>query len=379
MKKILYIFAILAIALACSKEDAGGDGTITISSGGELIFSGEQVRSLQISFNASGKWNASSSEQWCRLSSTGGEAGSAVLSVSVEKNETGNDRNATVTISTAKSSATIKVKQNMIYVMDFAETDYLLPCTGDTIAVSFSTNMSYEYSIPDEASWIKPVVKSRAIENHTHYFYVESNSTYDNRNAKIAFINKANRDKKEISITQLQKDAIIPADSSYSIGAESQIFEFAISSNVDYDISTSAEWIQCIQTETKALTNKNIKFEVAENDTFDKRNATITLKSEKIVQEIEITQNTWPSKMVLTIIHNEKEFFSPSFTGRELGGTILWGDGSSEKYKHESVHKYDSSRETTTVYELHGNEIYTFEIPVVNSIKSFTIVSSKEE
>lgn len=378
MKRLIYIFAILATLIGCSKEEVKRSGKITMSSSADVSIPGEGGTG-SFSFQTDDNWSASSSETWCKVGVSSGQPGSVTLNVSADKNETGNERNSTITISTTSSSVKVYVKQSQIYVMDFAQSDFLLPSSGDTIAVSFSTNMSYEYKIPDEVTWIKPVVKSKGVENFTHHFLVEKNETYDNRSAKISFINKANRERKEISVVQLQKDAIIPADTKYEIGAQSQMFEFAISSNVDYEITTSQEWIRCVQENTKALNNKNIKFEVEENDTFAKRSAVVTIKSADIVQEVEIIQNTWPSKLVLTIVHSEKEFVSPSFTGRELGGTILWGDGTREEFSHDKSHKYDAAGETTTVYDLHGNNFYTFEIGTLNSIKSFSIVCSEEK
>lgn len=379
MKKLLYIFWIIVVFAGCAKDDGGSNGLISLTGSSELTFAGEGQTGQTISFNAGGNWTATSDAPWCTMDRNSGAEGAASLTVTVAKNETGENRSTNITISTATSSVNITVNQSKIYVMNFTESDFVLPSNGDTITVSFSTNIDYEYLIPDEISWIKPVTKTRGIENFTHYFYVEANDTYDARSGAIAFINKDNREEKKITVMQLQKDAIIPADSVYNIGAESHVFEFGISSNVEYSISVDAEWIRCRQTETKALVNKNIQFEVEENSTFESRSATVTVKGKGIVQHVQIVQQSWPVRMTIAITHSEMEYVAPTISGRELGGTIYWGDGEKEKYESQKAHSYKTADEKKTIYDLHGNNFYSFEIPALNSIKSFAIEWSGEE
>ncbi len=379
MRKLLYIIPIFIVLAGCTKDDGGSNGLVSLGGPSELSFAGESSTGQTISFNATGSWTATSNAAWCSIDRSSGEAGAASITVTVEKNGTGDNRSANITISTSNSSVNITVKQSKIYVMNFAESDYVLPSSGDTITVALSTNVDYECRIPDGIQWIKPVTKTKGTGNFTHYFYIEANDTYDARSGGISFINKDNRETKEITIMQLQKDAIIPADSVYNIGAESHVFEFGISSNVEYSISVDAEWIKCRQTETKALVNKNIEFEVEENSSFESRKATVTVKGKDIVQHVQIVQQCWPARIKISITHCEVEYEAPAISGREIGGIIDWGDGQKEKYGSRKSHEFEAADEKKTVFELYGNNFYSFEIPALNSIKSFSIECREQE
>ena len=384
MKRLLYIFAMIILLCGCSKDEGGNSGTssntgtITMTSGTELSFAGDASSGKSISFTAGDTWSASSNAAWCKLSSTGGAAGNVTITVTVDRNETQENRNATITIKTQSATANVTVKQSVVYIMDFSETNYVIPCTGDTIKVNMATNVDYEYSIPADCSWIKPVTKTKAVVNHTLYFLVEANETYDSRTGKISFINKDNRESQSVTISQLQKDAIIPADTVYTITAQSQKLEFGISSNVEYELATDAAWIKITQVETKALVNKNITLEIEENSGFETRRGIITVKSQDITQKVEIVQHPWAHRWTVSIVHNENNFNSSSFSGRHMGGIIEWGDGKSDTYKSNIVHQYGNNTQKSTTYNLHATEMYSFEIPVINSIKSITVVYKEE-
>ncbi len=383
MKRLLYILAIITLFCSCSKDDHSSpeqnSGTITMSSNTELSFAGDATTGKTISFTAGSAWNASSNAAWCKLSAASGGEGSVTITVTVDKNQTDDARNATITISTKDASAQVTVKQGVIYVMDFSENKYLITCTGDTIKVNLATNINYECSIPADCNWIKAVTKTKALENHTLYFFIEPNETYDNRNGKIDFINKDNRKSQSVEISQLQKDAIIPADTLYIIEARNQTMEFGISSNVDYELGTDAAWIKIGQTQTKGLINKNISLEIEENSGFEARTGIITIKYKEITQKVEIIQQPWAHVWTVSVVHNDNNFTNPKFSGRYLSGSVEWGDGKSDTYKTNFVHAYGNNAEKTATYKLYANEMYSFEIPVINSIKSIKIVYKEEE
>lgn len=379
MKRLICFIAIIALFCSCSKDDGGSTGTITLTSGTEISFSGDASNGKSISFTAGSAWSASSSAGWCHISPANGLEGSATINITVDKNQTQESRKANITISTKDASANVTVTQGIIFVMNFSESDYLLPCTGDTIKVELSTNADYEYTIPADCNWIKPVTKTKGVSNYQHYFLVEQNETYSNRDGKIDFINKDTRESKTVTVSQLQKDAIIPASESFTVEANSQVLEFGISSNVDYEITSDTDWIKIAQTETKALINKNISLEISQNDGYESRTGTVVVKSKDITQKVEIIQRPWAHRWTVSILHSEEDFTVPNFSGRNMGGTTEWGDGKSDTYKTGATHKYSNNAEKSTVFNLYSREMYSLEIPVINSIRSIKIVYTEEE
>ena len=376
MKKIAYIILLIVIIAGCAKEEAD---LLTLGTSSEISFAGDAAQGSSIRFEAGSNWSASSSAAWCHLSPSSGGKGSNSIAVTVDKNDTDKERNATITIQSGKLAATVTVKQRFTYILNFAESDYTISSAGDTIKVDFTTNIDYEYQIQDDATWIKPVVKSKAANTFTHYFYVEPNDTYENRTAKINFINKDNRETKSVQIAQMQKDAIVPANSAYTVTAQKQDLEFEVKSNIEYSVATSENWIKISEAGTKAFTGKQIKFTIEENNSFDSRTAVILIKGESVEQEVKITQAPWANRMQAEFVHSEETFSTPVFNGRDLAGSIDWGDGSQENYTKDAVHKFGSTNEKTSTYTLHGSKLFYVEIPVLNSIKSINIVYKEEE
>ena len=115
MKKLIYILVIFSLICSCSKEDVGNpeqsSGTITMTSTTELSFAGDATSGKTISFTAGDTRSASSNAAWCKLSSTGGAAGNVTITVTVDKNETQESRNATITLKTQSTSSNVTVKQ----------------------------------------------------------------------------------------------------------------------------------------------------------------------------------------------------------------------------------------------------------------------------
>lgn len=379
MKKLSYIIILISILFACTKNEPEPTASISVTNGTELSFAGNDTAGKEVVFETNYDWTATPSVSWCKLSRTSGSKGTGSFSVTVDKNETDEQRSASITIKANEATANVNIIQGKMYVMDFTESDYVLPCTGDTIKVTLATNTDYEYSIQEGISWIKPITKTKATQTFTHYFYVEPNNEYESRQTIIKFINKDNRETKTITVSQLQLNAIIPADSVYRIEAKKQNFEFEVSSNVEYQISVSENWIKYTQTQTKALLNKNIAFEIEENNSFEERIAIVTLKSDDVTQNVKIVQRPWAHRINVAVVHCEDEFVSPYFNGRDMTGTVDWGNGKREEYKKDIAHKYGNNSEKTTQYDLHGTKIFSFEISAINSIKAIKIVYKDEE
>jgi hypothetical protein len=89
-------------------------------------------------------------------------------------------------------------------------------------------------------------------------------------------------------LTQAQLDAIVVAETEYSYDAAGGALDLKVQANVDYEVSTSADWIE--QITSRGLTEKTLNFNVKENTTDDERTAIITLKSGELKQEVKVTQ-----------------------------------------------------------------------------------------
>ncbi len=166
-------------------------------------------------------------------------------------------------------------------VLILTQKEYLVGSDGETIQVELKSNNTYQIEMPS-VDWIT-TADTRALSTYTHYFTIAPNDTYDAREAVIRFVDRENGLEQTVSIQQMQRDAIVVAQSIYEIGAEGGALDFAVQANVDFTVSTDADWIT--QIETRGLTERVLHFDVAANESEEAREATIILSSESAGME----------------------------------------------------------------------------------------------
>ena len=99
-----------------------------------------------------------------------------------------------------------------------------------------------------------------------------------------------------------------------------------------------------------------MSFLIAENPDIESREGTITIKHEKISQEITIVQEGRKDFGRLLITHENQLFKVPTLIGKNLKGSILWGDTQKEDYKTEASHTYKNGGSHTVTLESWGAE-----------------------
>lgn len=167
----------------------------------------------------------------------------------------------------------IKGKGNII---DIVKDSYIVDEKGGLLDVSVNSNIEFTVNIPDEAvSWIETLYAGE-----TTRFSIKSNDSYDERTAIITFVGNDGETKKEISITQLQTNAILLTSSVFDISAEEQSVSliFTANVNVNVEIPDDVSWISFAP--TKAMSERTVELLVMANDSPEKRTAVVTLTDE---------------------------------------------------------------------------------------------------
>ncbi len=167
-----------------------------------------------------------------------------------------------------------------------SQSEYIVSSAGETIQVELRSNTAYEIEMPG-VDWLREN-SSRSLSTYTHYFIVDPNETYDARSAVIRFIDRENGIEQAVTVTQMQRDAIVVAQNVYQIGVEGGALDFAVQANVDFTVSTNADWIT--QVEARGLTERMLCFEVTPNEGEEMREAVITLESGSVKQTIKVQQ-----------------------------------------------------------------------------------------
>lgn len=169
------------------------------------------------------------------------------------------------------------------------ENEFTVSSSAETIAVEVKSNVDVTVEIPTDADWIMENT-TRAFSTNTYYFDIEQNDGYDNRTAQIKFTNKATGIYEYVTVTQMQRDAIVVAKDSYTVDSEGDEIVIEVGHNIDFDIEIADDWIT--RKETRAFKTDKLTFVIAANKGYDNRESTIkfTSKDRGITQTVKVYQ-----------------------------------------------------------------------------------------
>ena len=211
--------------------------------------------------------------------------------LNISANEEVDNREGEIHFKSGDKIETVKIYQEGAgTVLVLSQKEYTVSDTGGTISVDIKSNIEYGVQMPD-VDWISDETATRSMSSHTLKYTVSPNEEYDSRSAEIIFYDKNSELKDTLKIVQVQKDAIVVAQSSYNVENSGGNIEIELMHNVEYDYTISVDWIKKV--ETKALTADKIIFAVAANTDYDNREGKIvfTSKENSLMQEVTVFQS----------------------------------------------------------------------------------------
>lgn len=449
---LILMVCLLAGLAACSddknsEQPAPVPGITLDGTGSSLLFE-TGGGSQSVSFNATVGWTAETDQDWCSVLPASGGAGDASVTVTLEANDTPDERNATLvlTAGTATKRITLVQKQqdaltvtsNKVemdaaggnfeievqanvsfgYELDedaaawiapvetkaltttrlqfnvqpndneekregrivlrageltetvtvyqaagiptlvLTQNEYTVGSAGGEIVIELQSNVEYEMILPGQADWISKTV-TRAFSTYTHRIQVAPNEDYDLREAEIHFVNEQKEIDEVVHILQVQKNAILVAKNSYEVTAEAGQLDFSINTNVDFQVSVSADWLRQAP-DTRGLVEVPLSFVYESNEEETPREAVITLSADGVEQTVTVVQEGIKNENRVSIVHSGQTFTAPLITGVSFTDAFIsWGDGTREEYKAEATHAYGDGGIHTVVIESVGAEEIT--------------------
>lgn len=212
------------------------------------------------------------------------------LNFKVAENEENEKREGTITVFSGKLSEKIKIYQEGAKpTIVLSQSEYAVKAEGETIQVEVRSNVNVTATIKSGADWVSEV-STKAMSTNTFYYAVAANESYDSRVAEIEFTNTENGLSEKVTITQVQKDAIVVAKNSYNVDNKGGNIEIEVAHNVDFDVEIADSWLSLIS--TKSYTTDKLVFTIEENTTTDNRETKITFtsKDKSITQDVKICQ-----------------------------------------------------------------------------------------
>lgn len=216
----------------------------------------------------------------------------------VKENEQTEKREANIIISSGNFTETVTIYQaGAEPTIILTENEVAVSSSANTIAIEVKSNVDVEIEMPNDADWISENT-TRALSTNTYYFDIEQNDGYDNRTAQIKFVNKENNIYEHVTITQMQRDAIVVAEAEYEFGVDGGELEFDIQTNVDIKVTISnnaINWIQMVN--TRGLETKTLNFLIAACAADESREGTITISGGNTSQDIKVKQSAYKAEV----------------------------------------------------------------------------------
>ena len=218
---------------------------------------------------------------WIHDQASARGSSSHTLKYVVDANETYDTRSAEIIFYDKNSDLkdTLTVVQVQKDAIIISQKEYTINSEGETIEVKLSANVEFEVTMP-QVDWISKV-ESRALTEHILYFNIAENTNYDNRNAEIVFTNNDTQLNEKITITQLKAFLLQLTQDEFYISDASETISVELKSNVEYGIQMpEVDWITQ-ETLGRNVSSENLKFVIAQNESYDNRSAEIVFYDKK--------------------------------------------------------------------------------------------------
>ena len=260
--------------------------------------------STTFSFNAPQAWSVSVTEttatrsaSWLKVHPTSGAAGDATITITAEPNATGETRTAEVTIRSGSQTETVTVTQDYSNFITLEQREIVAGSEEQTVTLDITSTMEYEVLIPDSVDWITDGGNTRAVTTRSHTLTIAANSSYDPRQTEVVFRGKTDATLADtVKVYQAYKGAIVVAKNEYEVDAVGGALDFKVQTNLDLEVTVSADWIKQVQGRTRGLVEKDLFFDISPNESDSVgREATITIKGKDtgISQDILVRQTAY--------------------------------------------------------------------------------------
>lgn len=171
------------------------------------------------------------------------------------------------------------------------EATLVIPTEGGDVQIAFDANVEWTASLKEAtaADWCTITPSSGAAGSTSLKVIALENTTNDNR--VVTVVITAQTAKKEVKVTQLQKDALVlSGEKTFEVAADGGQVKFAVNHNIAVEAKADADWL--VQAATRAMQTSEFTFDVAAN-TGAARTAKITVTAGDLKEELTVNQAAW--------------------------------------------------------------------------------------
>lgn len=309
-------------------EDVTTSGTVDSKTEESVSISmGPEQGTASLKIEANKAWSVSfvngRADDWIKVYPNQGE-GSGIVSLSVEENDTYEERSATLMIESEGLGRTIRITQKQNEAILVSSNRVEVGVEGENFTLEVRHNIEYFVKIDiDCASWIStPDTKSLVTDKVS--FAVSRNTGIERREGKIRFVTSAGEE--VVTVYQAgEEPSIVLSKAEYEVSDKGTVFSVDVASNVDVDYSISSDWITPIT--TKTMSTDKYTFEVKPNFELEARIGEISFYNrESGLQEIVRVYQVQKDAIILA---------RSSYQIDNQGGNIVVAVGHNVDYTYE--------------------------------------------
>ncbi len=251
MKKkhlILITLASLA-AISCYQEDEfPPKPTSRIEfaqeSDSELLLD-ETAATRTVAFSSAKAWTATvvDGEQaaWCNVSPASGKGGDVKISISVEQNDTPDERKTSILLKSGVTQKTISVNQKPSNSILLSPSTVKVEAKGGVFSLIAKATEACSVSVPEQfSSWINAAT-AKSVSTVINYTVAENTSLVA-RTGQI-IVSNANGSETVTIEQEAAKPVISLSKSNFDFSEEGGGFSVEVSSNVSLSVNVSEPWI----------------------------------------------------------------------------------------------------------------------------------------
>lgn len=171
------------------------------------------------------------------------------------------------------------------------EATLVIPTEGGDVQIAFDANVEWTAALKEAtaADWCTITPSSGDAGSTSLKVIALENTTNDNR--VVTVVITAQTAKKEVKVTQLQKDALVlSGEKTFEVAADGGQVKFAVNHNIAVEAKADADWL--VQAATRAMQTSEFTFDVAAN-TGAARTAKIIVTAGDLKEELTVNQAAW--------------------------------------------------------------------------------------
>ena len=339
-KQFLLLLGFILLLSACQKP-----AMLTISGNQDVNISCEAYK-FTVTVQSNRAWTSKAAEAWLHVTpfsvNTPSEDGIQVT-ISVDENNSYDERSATITFMAEDVAKEIKIKQGSRHALVLPQESrhYNLSAEGKKIDVEVWTNAEYDIII--DADWIKRV-DSKALPERHHMFQIEENGSRQERVGNIRFVNEAEGIDATVDITQNYYPILVSRDLLNVSGRGWRaVIETVYPTPEDYTIEMEDRWLTLEGSEKKEETSCFYVSAAPLAEGAEPRDSRIFVYYKGLKEPDTLMVHQFAPLPILGFSYMEMEVTVPKLDGDKAIGLISWGDGTNDVWKEGLKHKYTSA------------------------------------